>query len=104
MHHIATTAPSSANSNKEDLDPVLDTKLAHRWHVTLSLGGIALGLQIGGSNALAARGPPPPPPEEDPNVSGLEAKVLSSKKRKEATKEAVAKLRKRGKTISEPSE
>uniref|UniRef100_M8B1I2 Uncharacterized protein n=1 Tax=Aegilops tauschii TaxID=37682 RepID=M8B1I2_AEGTA len=46
-------------------------------------------------------GPPPPPSEEkekkDPNLSGVQAKVLASRKRKEAMKEAVAKLREKGK-------
>lgn len=53
--------------------------------------------------ARAARRPPPPPLQEknDPNVSGVQAKVLASKKRKEAMKEAMAKLRERGKPIDE---
>lgn len=66
-----------------------------------------LGLNVGERSANAARRPPPPPPEEkkDPNVSGLTAKVLASKKRKEAMKEEMAKLRERGKPIlAEPSE
>lgn len=65
-----------------------------------------LGLSLGAGNARgAARRPPPPPPEEkeDPNVSGLAAKVLASKKRKQAMKESVAKLREKGKPIQEPS-
>ena len=67
-----------------------------------------LGLNSAEKKATAAaRRPPPPPPEEkkDPNVSGLTAKVLASKRRKEAMKENVAKLRKQGKPIiTEPSE
>jgi hypothetical protein len=64
-------------------------------------------LNIGGWNAnAAARRPPPPPPGEkkDPSISGLQAKVLASKKRKEAMKEEVARLRERGKAVNEPSE
>lgn len=77
-------------------------------NVTLGLAGAALGLNIiGDRNAnAAARRPPPPPPEEkkDPNVSGVQAKVLASKKRKEAMKQAVAKLREKGKPVNGPSE
>lgn len=56
----------------------------------------------------AARRPPPPPATEkkDPTVSGLQAKVLASKKRKEAMKASMAKLREKGKPVvveEEPS-
>lgn len=70
---------------------------------TVSLAGAVLGLNYGERTAnAAARRPPPPPPEErkDPNVSGVQAKVLASKKRKEAMKESVAKLREKGKAIN----
>ncbi|XP_011073989.1 uncharacterized protein LOC105158809 [Sesamum indicum] len=77
-----------------------------RRNVALGLAGVVLGLSVGGGNAKgAARRPPPPPPEEkkDPNVTGVTAKVLASKKRKEAMKESIAKLREKGKAIQEPS-
>ncbi|XP_019160353.1 PREDICTED: uncharacterized protein LOC109156914 [Ipomoea nil] len=87
----------------------LGQKLVTRRSLALSLGGAVLGLKVGerGANA-AARRPPPPPVEEkkDPNVSGVMAKVLASKRRKEAMKESMAKLRERGKPvvqIQEPS-
>lgn len=69
----------------------------------MSLAGAVLGLSVGdrrNANA-AARRPPPPPPEEkkDPNVSGVQAKVLASKKRKEAMKQAMAKMREKGKPV-----
>ncbi|XVF29595.1 hypothetical protein REPUB_Repub15cG0135600 [Reevesia pubescens] len=90
---------------------VLDHKLVHRRTVTLSLAGAVIGLNVGDlrSANAAARRPPPPPPEEkkDPNVSGLQAKVLASKKRKEAMKQAMAKMREKGKPVdgqSSPSE
>lgn len=73
----------------------------------LVAAGVGLVL-LAPENALAAkRRAPPPAPEPsqekaDPNVSGVLAKVLASKKRKEAMKEAVAKLRERGKRIDEP--
>ena len=69
------------------------------------LGGAVVGLNGGEQSARAAgRRPPPPPPDErkDPNVSGLQAKVLASKRRKEAMKEEIAKLRQKGKTIQQP--
>nr|GMD26728.1 Zinc transporter like [Ipomoea batatas] len=87
----------------------LGQKLVTRRSVALGLGGAALGLKAGeGSANAAARRPPPPPVEEkkDPNVSGVTAKVLASKRRKEAMKESMAKLRERGKPvvqIQEPS-
>uniref|UniRef100_A0A5B7BIQ1 Uncharacterized protein n=1 Tax=Davidia involucrata TaxID=16924 RepID=A0A5B7BIQ1_DAVIN len=87
-------------------DQALDDRLVHRRAVTLGLAGAVLVLNVGDQRASAAKRPPPPPPGEkkDPNVSGVQAKVLASKKRKEAMKEAVAKLRESGKSINEPSE
>nr|CAD1838927.1 unnamed protein product [Ananas comosus var. bracteatus] len=54
------------------------------------------------ASAAKRRPPPPPTPQEekrDPNVSGVQAKVLASKKRKEAMKETIAKLREKGKPV-----
>ena len=68
----------------------------------MSLAGAVLGLNVGDwRNANAARRPPPPPPEEkkDPNVSGVQEKVLASKKRKEAMKQEMAKMREKGKPV-----
>ncbi|KAI9196772.1 hypothetical protein LWI28_026866 [Acer negundo] len=87
-------------------------QLSTRRNVSLGLVGAVLGLSfdvIGGDRNVyaAARRPPPPPTGEkkDPNVSGVQAKVLASKKRKEAMKQAVAKLREKGKAvINEPSD
>nr|GLL33009.1 uncharacterized protein LOC109156914 [Ipomoea trifida] len=87
----------------------LGQKLVSRRSVALGLGAAVLGLKAGeGSANAAARRPPPPPVEEkkDPNMSGVMAKVLASKRRKEAMKESMAKLRERGKPvvqIQEPS-
>ncbi|OVA05160.1 hypothetical protein BVC80_8895g28 [Macleaya cordata] len=73
------------------------------------VGGLAaavLSISVGNQTAnVANRRPPPPPPQEkkDPNVSGVQAKVLASIKRKEAMKEAVAKLREEGKAIDQSS-
>ncbi|KAK6116772.1 hypothetical protein DH2020_047640 [Rehmannia glutinosa] len=77
-----------------------------RRSIAFGLASVVVGLSVGGGNAkAAARRPPPPPPEEkkDPNVTGVTAKVLASKKRKEAMKESIAKLREKGKVIQEPS-
>lgn len=73
----------------------------------MGLAGAVLSFVVGDRSAnAAARRPPPPPVDEkkekkDPNVSGVLAKVLASKKRKEAMKEAVAKLREKGKPVQE---
>ncbi|KAA8527234.1 hypothetical protein F0562_034669 [Nyssa sinensis] len=128
-HHLlpapANATPISARSAKKTHFPILgfrrvwafyqgsdhqapDVKVVCRRDVTLGLAaGVVLGLNIvGEQRASAARRPPPSPQEEkkDPSVSGVQAKVLASKKRKEAMKEAVAKLRERGKPVNEPSE
>ncbi|GMJ08513.1 hypothetical protein like AT1G21500 [Hibiscus trionum] len=124
MAHLITPVPATAispiaKSNKlasptplrlHTPDHVLDAGLVHRRAVTLGLAGALLGFNVGDQRqANAARRPPPPPPPEkkDPSVSGVQAKVLASKKRKEAMKQEVAKLREKGKSVdasSPPSE
>ncbi|XVF37540.1 hypothetical protein REPUB_Repub20aG0017600 [Reevesia pubescens] len=80
-----------------------DNKLVHRRTVTLSLVGAVVGLNVGdwrNANAAARRPPPPLPAEKkDPNVSGVQAKVLASKKRKESMKQDIAKMREKGKPV-----
>lgn len=71
----------------------------------MGLSGTAvLGLSWSNEQSAraAARRPPPPPPKEkkDPNISGVQAKVMASKKRKEALKEEVARLREKGKAVN----
>ncbi|XP_022998742.1 uncharacterized protein LOC111493312 [Cucurbita maxima] len=82
------------------------THLISRRNAALILTGAMLGLNnvVVQSAEAAARRPPPPPPQEkkDPNLSGVQAKVLASRKRKEAMKEAMAKLRERGKAVDQP--
>ncbi|RWR71906.1 DNA translocase FtsK [Cinnamomum micranthum f. kanehirae] len=76
-----------------------------RREFVFGLSGAILAASFSGEAAnAAARRPPPPPPTEkkDPNVSGVQAKILASKKRKEAMEEAMAKLRERGKPINPP--
>ncbi|KAI4310744.1 hypothetical protein MLD38_035696 [Melastoma candidum] len=97
---------SSAQS--DDAHVKDEPKAVSRRELVIGLagaGGVAsldMAGRGGGDRAMAAaRRPPPPPPEEkrDPNVSGVQAKVLASKRRKEAMKEAVAKLREKGKAL-----
>ncbi|XP_022722981.1 uncharacterized protein LOC111280086 [Durio zibethinus] len=107
--HIPTLGLHSVWASCQKPNQVLDDKLVHRRTVTLSLAGAVLGLNVGDPrNAHAARKPPPPPPAEkkDPNVSGVQAKVLASKKRKEAMKQEISKMREKGKPIDgqSPSE
>ncbi|GAV86824.1 hypothetical protein CFOL_v3_30250 [Cephalotus follicularis] len=81
---------------------VLELNLVHRRTIAIGLASALVGLKFGERSASAAKRPSPPPPKEktDPNVSGALAKVLASKKRKEAMKESLAKLREKGKPIS----
>ncbi|KAL4290019.1 hypothetical protein GQ457_14G001530 [Hibiscus cannabinus] len=116
MAHLLTPVPATAISpvaiSNKLLSPTpltfhpphhaLDDGLVHRRAVTLGLAGALLGFNVGDQRqANAARRPPPPPPLEkkDPSVSGVQAKVLASKKRKEAMKQAVAKMRENGKSV-----
>ncbi|KAL2487599.1 uncharacterized protein Fot_40891 [Forsythia ovata] len=81
---------------------VQEEKQVRRRGLLLGLAGAAVVVNGGDRDARgAARRPPPPPPQEkkDPNVSGLTAKILASKKRKEAMKESIAKIRENGKPI-----
>ncbi|XP_062090132.1 uncharacterized protein LOC133796573 [Humulus lupulus] len=118
-----TTTPFSTTSHKKSHFPCVklkllrsrvrashqvsnDEKSLNRRTLSLGLGlglaGAALGLNGGEWSArAAARRPPPSPQEEkkDPNLSGVQAKVVASKKRKEAMKEEMAKLRQRGKAV-----
>ncbi|KAL3619886.1 hypothetical protein CASFOL_034798 [Castilleja foliolosa] len=118
MAHLAPVTPYTAKPVISKTSPGLhkvcacttgSDQLRHvqRRSIALGLAGVVVGLSVGGGNATAAaRRPPPPPPAEkkDPNMNGVIAKVLASKKRKEAMKESIAKLRDNGKLIQEPSQ
>ncbi|CAI9770929.1 unnamed protein product [Fraxinus pennsylvanica] len=96
-----------AGAYSRGFNEVPEEKQVRRRGVLLGLIGVALVMNGGARDARgAARRPPPPPAEEkkDPNVSGLTAKILASKKRKEAMKESIAKLKESGKPIKEPSQ
>ncbi|KAK9665014.1 hypothetical protein RND81_14G084300 [Saponaria officinalis] len=115
MTHALTTIPpiytitrssiTPSNPNKACNSPCLNVHAPSRRNViALGISGVILGLNMGEKNAMAAaRRPPPTPPNEkkDPNVNGVLAKVLASKKRKEAMKEAMAKQRELGKKIED---
>ncbi|KAL8227390.1 hypothetical protein R6Q57_017222 [Mikania cordata] len=101
-----TVAPISS------VTPPSQKILAAHWNSILRrdvLVGAVFGVSILGDKSAdaAARRPPPPPPTEkekkDPNVSGVLAKVIASKKRKEAMKQTMAQLRNKGKPINQPS-
>ncbi|KAL8088753.1 hypothetical protein AgCh_038512 [Apium graveolens] len=102
--YLKTVASQSQLS--QDCRPV---HRSSRRGTTLGLGGLVLGLvQVasdGCANAAGRRAPPPPPEEKkDPSINGVTAKVLASKKRKEAMKESIARLKEKGKAITNPSQ
>ncbi|KAI5386815.1 uncharacterized protein LOC127107094 [Lathyrus oleraceus] len=92
-------------SNDEQVPHIREDYTLHRRRALMGLSGaVVLGLswREEQSARAAARRPPPPPPKEkkDPNISAVQAKVLASKKRKEALKEEVARLREKGKAVN----
>ncbi|KAK7362719.1 hypothetical protein VNO77_04840 [Canavalia gladiata] len=100
-HQFQYQASSISDHDQLPPPPRDDHSLHRRTLMGLS-GAVLLGLSLSDEQSASGAGrPPPPPPKEkkDPNVSGVQAKVLASKRRKEAMKEAVAKLRERGKPI-----
>ncbi|KAJ1382458.1 hypothetical protein SESBI_44235 [Sesbania bispinosa] len=90
-------------SDQDQVPPLRDDHSLRRRALVGLSGAVVLGLGWGDEQSASGAGrPPPPPPREkkDPNVSGVQAKVLASKKRKEAMKEAMSKLREKGKAIN----
>lgn len=91
-------------SNLDQVPPTSDDHSLHRRALMGLSGAVMLGLSWSDEQSAraAARRPPPPPPKEkkDPNLSAAQAKVLASKKRKEAMKAEVARLREQGKTVN----
>ncbi|CAI9776366.1 unnamed protein product [Fraxinus pennsylvanica] len=119
-HLLSLQAPTTAISRKttpspfshihkvwgcsQSFDDVSKDKQVIRRGVLLGLAGAIFVMNGGDREArAAARRPPPPPPQEkkDPSISGLTAKILASKKRKEAMKESIVKLKENGKPIKE---
>ncbi|XP_024985152.1 uncharacterized protein LOC112520804 [Cynara cardunculus var. scolymus] len=96
----ATPSPCTGIAFKNSQQSV-----SSRRDVGLRLVGAVFGYGLIGTNKsadAAARRPPPTPLTEkkDPNISGVLAKVIASKKRKEAMKESMAQLREKGKLIN----
>ncbi|KAL6846766.1 hypothetical protein ACP4OV_024214 [Aristida adscensionis] len=96
---VASKSPALKNSNNFSIGAKCDTRRAIFCALIAAGAGAMLGPDI--ASAASKRRPPTPAPTEkkDPNVSGVQAKVLASRKRKEAMKEEVAKLREKGKPV-----
>ncbi|KAL1207997.1 hypothetical protein V5N11_022041 [Cardamine amara subsp. amara] len=108
--HAAKLSSPSPGSLPLAPPVVLEVPPINRRKIVVGLGGAlwSWNALTGKEEAMAAsRRPPPPPPKEkkDPTVTGVQAKVLASKKRKEEMKAAIAKLREKGKPVveAEPS-
>ncbi|CAN7127725.1 unnamed protein product [Brassica rapa subsp. narinosa] len=99
-------SPSSPSPRSQPQTPpiILQVPPINRRDIVVGLGSALWSWDAlnGKDEAMAAARRPPPPPaveKKDPNVSGVQAKVLASKKRKEAMKASMAKLRERGKSV-----
>ncbi|CAI0540977.1 unnamed protein product [Linum tenue] len=101
-HNAAADSTSPLPSQLVVPQPSRHSSITRR-SVGLSLMGGLVGLKFvspEGANAAARRPPPSPPAEKkDPNISGVQAKILASKKRKEAMKDMVSRLREQGKAL-----
>uniref|UniRef100_A0A0A9GSS8 Uncharacterized protein n=1 Tax=Arundo donax TaxID=35708 RepID=A0A0A9GSS8_ARUDO len=98
---ISPKHPAPKNSSHFSLGVQCDNRRAFLCGLIAAAAGATLGPEI--SAAASKRRPPPPAPTEekkDPNVSGVQSKVLASRKRKEAMKESVAKMREKGKPVN----
>ncbi|KAL9325299.1 hypothetical protein ACSQ67_005944 [Phaseolus vulgaris] len=102
FHHQYQQSQPSSISDLNKVPPHRGHSLHRRTLVGLSGAAVVgLGLVDEQRASGAARRPPPPPTEKkDPSVSGVMAKILASKRRKEAMKEEVDKLRARGKSVN----
>ncbi|CAN6908786.1 unnamed protein product [Brassica oleracea] len=102
--HAGSLCSPSPQSQPQTPPIILQVPQINRRAIVVGLGGSLLSWNAlnGKEEAMAAARRPPPPPaveKKDPNVSGVQAKVLASKKRKEAMKASMAKLRERGKSV-----
>ncbi|KFK44247.1 hypothetical protein AALP_AA1G233900 [Arabis alpina] len=103
---VARLSSPSPPSRSQTPPVVLQIPPINRRTIVLGLGSALWSWKAfnGNEEAMAAarRAPPPPATEKkDPNVTGLQAKILANKKRKEAMKESIAKLREKGKPVVE---
>ena len=69
--------------------------------ITIGIVGAVYGEKKAWAGARRAAPPPTDQEKKDPNISAVQAKVLASRKRKEAMKQAMAKQRERGKKVIE---
>jgi hypothetical protein len=104
--HAARLSSPSPRSLPQAPPVVLAVPPINRRTILVGLGGALWSwnaLAAKEEAMAAARRPPPPPPKEkkDPTVTGVQAKVLASKKRKEEMKASIAKLREKGKPVVE---
>nr|CAD1838960.1 unnamed protein product [Ananas comosus var. bracteatus] len=100
----STKEPPKEHKRVEAHSDKLAIQFNHRRIFMYGLIAAGFGSMSTPESASAAKRRPPPPPtpqeeKRDPNVSGVQAKVLASKKRKEAMKETIAKLREKGKPV-----
>ncbi|KAK3132935.1 hypothetical protein QOZ80_6AG0529790 [Eleusine coracana subsp. coracana] len=99
--NITPNSPALKNSGILSRKNKCDTRRAFLGGLIAASAGAMLGPDI--ASAASKRRPPPPESstgeKKDPNISGVQAKVLASRKRKEAMKEAVAKMREKGKPV-----
>ncbi|TVU08917.1 hypothetical protein EJB05_42345 [Eragrostis curvula] len=97
---VSPKSPALKSSSIISLGSKCDTRRTFLCGLIAAGASAMLGPDI--ASAASKRRPPPPETTEekkDPNISGVQAKVLASRKRKEAMKEAVAKMREKGKTV-----
>ncbi|RID58239.1 hypothetical protein BRARA_F01546 [Brassica rapa] len=102
--HTGSLSSPSPRSPSQTPPIILQVPQINRRAIVVGLGGALWSWNAlnGKEEAMAAaRRPPPPKEKNDPTVSGVQAKVLASKKRKEAMKASMAKLRERGKPVVE---
>ncbi|KAJ0237457.1 hypothetical protein HA466_0248500 [Hirschfeldia incana] len=102
--HAGSISSPSPHSRPQTPPVILPVPQINRRAIVVGLGSVLWSwnaLSVKEEAMAAARRPPPPPAFEkkDPNVSGVQAKVLASKKRKEAMKASMTKLRERGKSV-----
>ncbi|KAG2321053.1 hypothetical protein Bca52824_014266 [Brassica carinata] len=102
--HAGSISSPSPRSGPQTPPIILQVPQINRRDIVVGLGSMLWSWNAlnGKEEAMAAARRPPPPPaveKKDPNVSGVQAKVLASKKRKEAMKASMAKLRERGKSV-----
>lgn len=111
--HAALPAPNAApkkniSSSVLPVGAKCDTRRAFLQGVMIAAAGAGTLLGAVDAAPAASKRRAPPPAEEkekkDPNLSGVQAKVLASRKRKEAMKEAMAKMREKGKPAATVTE